>query len=49
MLKKWQIFFVLTVVLAFQGCETIKGASEGFKKDWKDLKKIDSQMKRNLW
>jgi len=41
------IFFGLMVL--FQGCNTVKGATDGFKKDWKDLNVADGWIKENLW
>jgi len=49
MQKKGCVFVFLVFILALQGCETIKGASEGFKKDWKDLQKVDSKLEKDLW
>jgi len=39
--------FVL--LLSFQGCNTLKGAKEGFKKDWKAVTSVDGWMKEHMW
>jgi predicted small secreted protein len=40
---------LLLVLILFTGCETIKGAAEGAKKDWQALEKADDWMRKNLW
>lgn len=42
------VFSLLNMLLLF-GCETIKGAGEGMKKDWESAKKADGWMQDNLW
>lgn len=50
MIKKATVFLVFSVFLIFiGGCETIKGAFEGAKKDWQAAKKTDDWMRENLW
>jgi len=54
MIKKGTIFFILSVFLILvSGCETLggaaKGASEGAKTDWENIKKLDSRMREVLW
>ena len=39
--------YLLLVVLS--GCETVKGAAEGFCRDWQNAKKVDDWMRKNLW
>lgn len=47
------IFGFLGLLLFFQGCGTLKGASkgaaEGFKEDWQALQKTDGWMRENMW
>ena len=40
---------IFGLILFLQGCGTIKGASEGFKEDWKVMQKADGWMRENLW
>ncbi len=40
---------VLGLMLCLHGCATIKGASEGFKEDWKAAQKADDWMRENMW
>lgn len=57
MIKKATLFFVLSAFLILiGGCETIKGAFEGAKRDWESatgrgtaLKNADEWMQKNLW
>ena len=58
MIKKGAIFFILAVFLILvSGCETLKrsaggaakGAGEGAKTDWENIKKIDGRMREVLW
>ena len=46
-LKAFIIIIGLTMFL--QGCNTLKGAKEGFKEDWKALSEADDWMKENMW
>ena len=36
-------------ILVICGCETAKGAAQGFTKDWKNAEKVDAWMRKNLW
>jgi predicted small secreted protein len=47
--SKWIVFVVLGLSLCLQGCETFKGAKDGFKKDWKNMQKADDWMRENMW
>ena len=57
MVKKALAFTILCVFFfMLQGCETIKGAASGMKKDWGavetawgKIKKADAWMQKNLW
>lgn len=49
-IKKGLALFILTIfVISIGGCETIKGAFDGAKRDWESAKKIDDWMQKNLW
>ena len=37
------------LVMVLSGCETVKGAAQGFAKDWENAKKVDDWMRENLW
>ena len=37
------------VLISLAGCETVKGAAEGFSRDWQNAKKVDKWMRENLW
>ena len=51
--KRWVILMIICLSISLQGCETVKGAShgfkEGFKKDIENSKGLDAWMKENLW
>lgn len=61
MLKKYAgVFLLFLFVMSLAGCETCKGAANGFaatatgvadgaKKDWENARKIDAWMRKNLW
>lgn len=50
MIRKAALFFVLSVFLILiGGCETIKGAFEGAKKDWQAAQRVDDWIQDNLW
>ena len=50
MAKKYAMLLALFVFLVLiAGCETAKGAAQGFQKDWKSLEKVDDWMRDNLW
>ena len=57
MLRKALALFILSLFLfMLQGCETMKGAASGMKKDWVavekawgKLKEADAWMQKNLW
>ncbi|MDD5004912.1 MAG: hypothetical protein PHS93_00185 [Candidatus Omnitrophica bacterium] len=42
-------FVLLAMVLFFAGCETLKGAAQGLKKDWDNWTKYDKEFQRALW
>ena len=49
-IKKCTIFFIFSIFLILiSGCETMKGAFEGAKKDWDSAKKADQWLRKNLW
>ena len=49
-IKKGLTFFILFIfIIAIGGCETLKGAFEGAKKDWQSAKQTDDWIKKNLW
>ncbi|MGD9014543.1 MAG: hypothetical protein PVI33_00745 [Candidatus Omnitrophota bacterium] len=39
--------YLLLIVLS--GCETFKGAADGFYRDWQNAKKVDDWMREHLW
>lgn len=43
------VIVVFALMLFLQGCATFKGAKEGFKEDWKALRRADDWMRENLW
>ncbi len=57
MLRKALAFFILCVFFfTLQGCETMKGAASGAKKDWVGVQnawgkvvEADAWMQKNLW
>lgn len=57
MVRKALAFIILCVFFfTLQGCETLKGAASGMKKDWGavetawgKLQKADAWMQKNLW
>jgi len=49
MYSKMLIIVLFGLMVFFQGCNTIKGGTEGFKKDWKELNAADGWIKENLW
>ena len=47
---KGVIFFILSIFLILSsGCETVKGAFQGAKKDFQSVKEADDWMRKNLW
>lgn len=49
MYSKMLIIVFFGLIMLFQGCNTLKGATDGFKEDWKELNKADGWVKENLW
>jgi len=49
MYLKMLIIVLFGLMVLFQGCNTLKGAKNGFKKDWNDLNKADGWIKENMW
>lgn len=50
MIKKGILLFMaLLYVVLSSGCETVKGASDGARKDYENAKKADKWMQDNLW
>jgi len=37
------------LLLIVSGCETAKGAAQGFTKDWQTAMKADKWLRENLW
>ncbi|MFC1658764.1 hypothetical protein ACFL1D_05210 [Candidatus Omnitrophota bacterium] len=37
------------LLFALSGCETLKGAAEGFSQDWQNAKKVDNWLQEHLW
>jgi hypothetical protein len=49
-MKQTLLFFLLGVLLvAFSGCNTIKGAAKGFTQDWDEAKKVDDWLQKHAW
>lgn len=40
---------LFSIIILFSGCETLKGAANGFKKDWDNFTKWDSEFQEVLW
>ena len=49
MSSKRFLICALGLILFLQGCSTLKGATEGFKEDWKSLEGADGWIRENLW
>jgi predicted small secreted protein len=47
--KRAALFILLIFIIMLSGCETMKGAAGGAKKDFQALKKADQWMRDNLW
>lgn len=48
--RKGAMFFILSIFLILSsGCETVKGAFQGAKKDWQSVKEADARMRKSLW
>ena len=43
------LFLVAALAVSLVGCETVKGASEGLKKDWESAEGLDAWMQENMW
>ena len=41
------VLYLLLIVLS--GCETVKGAAQGFTRDWQNAEKVDKWLRKNLW
>ena len=49
-MKHWkQMILCLTVCILLAGCNTLKGAQEGFQDDWEDWNRQDGWIQENLW
>lgn len=49
MLRIALLLAAITCVLFLTGCETVKGAGEGAKKDFENAQKVDGWLQDNLW
>jgi len=49
MYSKMLIIVLFGLMVLLQGCNTLKGARDGFKKDWTELNAADGWLKENLW
>ncbi len=47
--KKMFIAVFLLEFTTIVGCETVKGAGEGAKKDWQNAQELDAKMRQELW
>ena len=47
--KGLTVLILFTFIFLAAGCETLKGAFEGAKKDWQSAKKFDDWMRKNMW
>jgi len=36
-------------LMLLSGCETFKGAADGFYRDWQNAKKVDDWLQEHLW
>ncbi len=49
-IRKGMAFSIILIFIALiSGCETLKGAYAGAKKDLESAKQIDEWMRKNLW
>ena len=46
---RWVVPGVVFVGMIASGCETAKGAVDGFKRDWDALRRVDQKMQDNAW
>ncbi|MCB9747120.1 MAG: hypothetical protein H6755_01790 [Candidatus Omnitrophica bacterium] len=46
---KWLFAIVIILTIFLHGCETAKGAAQGFQKDWEDAKEADKWIQEHLW
>jgi predicted small secreted protein len=49
MLKRSLLVAVLIGVVLLAGCQTLKGAGEGAKKDLEGAQQVDGWLRDNLW
>lgn len=44
------LLFLLSVLLfTLSGCNTVKGAADGFTKDWREAQKVDDWLQKHAW
>ncbi len=43
------LLIILIISFGLQGCETFKGAKEGFEKDLEKAKEADTWFRKNAW
>lgn len=43
------VFLLAVLAISFSGCNTLKGAAEGFGRDWQEAKKVDDWLQKNAW
>ncbi len=49
-MKRLIYFFLFSsLLLGFSGCNTLKGAADGFTKDWAEAKKVDDWLQKHAW
>ena len=49
-MRHWKtVLLSFILCISVVGCHTLQGAKEGFKQDWKDWKKTDGWIQKNLW
>ncbi len=46
---RWLVIVMFGMILCLQGCETAKGAKDGFEKDWAEWQKFDDKLQEKLW
>ena len=47
--KGLALFILFAFVTIIGGCETLKGACDGFRRDWASLQKVDDWVQKNIW
>ena len=49
MYSKTVIIILLGLMIFLQGCNTLKGAKDGLKEDWKTIAGVDGWIQETFW